>query len=433
MPDGTVTPVAPDLHDRLRSIVGDDRVLVGDDDRRAASRDHAWLSPVLRARLDQLPVADLVVVPGSRGELAAVLGECHRARVPLTVRGRGTGNYGQAIPLAGGVVIDTGRLDAVLAVEDGAIVAEAGASFLRLEAEAQRSGQELAVFPSTTNSTLGGFLCGGAGGIGSIEHGLLWDGPVLGVEVLPYVDEPVARWVDGPSALGHVHTYGTTGVVSAARVGLAPRREWVAVWASFATVAAAGAAGHELMATEPCPRLIAVDDPATWSLFPHDDAFREGRVSLRALVPAGQVDEAAGFVARHGGTVDATRSGATAQLVGLSYNHVTLRAQRTRPSICHVQVGGDVLLERTAEVCAALPGGRLHLDAYAAAGRRGWGGLLLSDFVDEATLRAGMTRLEEMGVRVIDPHTWELPATDELIAVAAVFDPDGLLNPGKLG
>jgi FAD/FMN-containing dehydrogenase len=428
-PDPTV--IEP-LVAELRSIVGDDLVSVHPDGRRHASRDHAWMSPILRDRLDDLPIADLVVLPGTRDELAAVVGACHRARVPLTARGRGTGNYGQGIPLAAGVLLDTTRLDTIVDVGDGAVTAEAGVSFLALEAEARRHGQELAVFPTTTGSALGGFLAGGAGGVGSVEHGLLWDGAVLGVEVLPYVDDPAARWVDGPAALAHVHTYGTTGVIAAARVRLEPARTWWSLWASFPTFDAARRAGEELMRLDPVPRLISVDDPELWGLYPADRAFREGAFSLRAVVAVTTASEVESLVASHGGAVDAMREGQTSQLSGLAFDHVTLRAQRNEPSLCHVQVGGSVLVEEPERVRACLPSGRIHLDAIAHRGEPGWDGLLLSEFVDEPTLRRGMAELRELGVHVTDPHSWALESTGPIEAAAAEFDPDGLLNPGKL-
>jgi FAD/FMN-containing dehydrogenase len=48
-----------------------------------------------------------------------VAGACARHRVPLTVRGGGTGNYGQCVPLHGGISLDMTGLNRVLAVERG--------------------------------------------------------------------------------------------------------------------------------------------------------------------------------------------------------------------------------------------------------------------------------------------------------------------------
>ncbi len=74
------------------------------------SRDFFWFSPILKPMLDGKR-ADLVVMPRSQDEVMRVAAACARHRVPLTVRGGGTGNYGQAVPLEGGVLLDMSGLD----------------------------------------------------------------------------------------------------------------------------------------------------------------------------------------------------------------------------------------------------------------------------------------------------------------------------------
>ena len=78
---------------------------------RQKSRDFFWYSPILKAQLEP----DVGGVGGLRPHArrmwwpAAAL--CARHRVALTARGGGTGNYGQAVPLQGGVVLDLTGLD----------------------------------------------------------------------------------------------------------------------------------------------------------------------------------------------------------------------------------------------------------------------------------------------------------------------------------
>jgi hypothetical protein len=112
-----------------------------------------------------------------------------------------------------------------------------------------------------------------------------------------------------------------------------------------------------------------------------------------------------------------------------------LRAKRAQPSTCHVQVGGPVLTSNHAAVRVALPDAMLHLDGQTRGSVRLFGGLLMSRWIDRDTLYAGMETLRELGVYVVDPHTWVLGAHGNLDAVRAVashHDPKGLLNPGKL-
>ena len=76
------------------------------------SRDFYWYSPILKKELDG-KAADIVVQPVSVEEIRDVLLYCYANEVPVTARGSGTGNYGQAVPLEGGVVLDLSRMDAI--------------------------------------------------------------------------------------------------------------------------------------------------------------------------------------------------------------------------------------------------------------------------------------------------------------------------------
>ena len=69
------------------------------------SRDYFWYSPVLKRLYDDV-LADAIVMPRTEADIIAVMRECYRHDVPLTVRGTGTGNYGQAMPIRGGIVLD---------------------------------------------------------------------------------------------------------------------------------------------------------------------------------------------------------------------------------------------------------------------------------------------------------------------------------------
>ncbi|MEM8906131.1 MAG: FAD-binding oxidoreductase [Actinomycetota bacterium] len=428
------TVASPACVDELRRHLGHDAVSVDRVRRQRASRDHAWLSPVLSADLPDT-IADVVVRPDGVDGLRAVLGVAHDHGVAVTPRGRGTGNYGQGVPLAGGIVLDSSGLGGVIDVEPGWIHAGAGTTFVELEAAAHETGQELAMFPSTTNSMLGGFLSGGAGGTGTLEHGFLWDGFVDSAEIVPCWAEPEARMLEGDEVGPHLHTYGTTGVIAAARVRLVPARFWTALLASFDSFDAAANAGEAALALDPVPRSLAVDDASLVEHLREHPRVDPHRASMRAIIDESTVEVAAEIVWDHGGRVDLVRADAIGYVVATSFNHVTLQAKRTNPGLCHLQVGGPALLERTREVRSVLPGTMLHLDGQLVHGERCFGGLLISRFVDREHLYRGMDRLRDLGVVVLDPHTWRLGAhgdAEGLRALAADQDPRGLLNPGKL-
>src|SRR4051812_49065605 len=111
----------------LTALLGPDAVSTAGGDLDRASADGSWLSPVIS---EQLPLgrAELVAFPADAAAIAAVVAAAVRHGVPITPRGKGTGNYGQAIPMAGGLVLDTSRARTIGAVVDGALTTDAGAT-----------------------------------------------------------------------------------------------------------------------------------------------------------------------------------------------------------------------------------------------------------------------------------------------------------------
>uniref|UniRef100_UPI00356A7B7C FAD-binding oxidoreductase n=1 Tax=Rhodosalinus sp. TaxID=2047741 RepID=UPI00356A7B7C len=143
---------------------------------RAKSRDFFWYSPVLKERLDHVE-ADFVVAPRDEAEVIEVLKTCYAHDVPVTTRGAGTGNYGQAMPLAGGCVMHLHHMNRVKEVHPGRVICEPGILLKDLDAHCRaHSGQEIRMFSSTwATATIGGFVAGGSGGVGSCTWGSLRD------------------------------------------------------------------------------------------------------------------------------------------------------------------------------------------------------------------------------------------------------------------
>ena len=96
------------------------------------SRDFFWYSPVLKQQLDNVS-GDIVVSPTSEAQVLQVLAAAHQLGIPVTPRGTGTGNYGQAMPLAGGVLLDLSGFDKVLDIAPGRYVAQPGAIMAKID------------------------------------------------------------------------------------------------------------------------------------------------------------------------------------------------------------------------------------------------------------------------------------------------------------
>lgn len=415
----------------LRALLGDRGVTTDLRGREKASLDGAWMSPILTAQLP-LGLADLVAFPASAEEIAQVVGLAVRHGVGITPRGKGTGNYGQAIPLHGGLVLDLSRARQVVEVGDGFLTAEAGASMVQLEQAAARTGQQLWMYPSTAQSSIGGFLSGGSGGTGSIQHGANHMGFVQALDVVHAVPDARLEHVEGDAAQPFVHTYGTAGIIARATVRLEPLVDWRGLYASFPGFDGVLRVVREIGALTPTPRLVSGDLPEVADTLPDDPAIPRGRASLRAILHPGTVAAATALIEAAGGRVEEIREGAqaTVRISMLSYNHPIEWLQRQEPGKWfHVEVSGDALVERIDEVHAVYPGGRLHIEAQ----HRGPIGMLAGIYASPEQVRAGMAELRALGVGVHDPHQYyvdhEVERTAEL---ARRTDPAGLLNPGKL-
>ncbi len=89
------------------------------------SRDFHWFSPLLTEQLAGKQ-ADAVVRPRDEEELRQLVCACAQHQLPLTLRGSATGNYGQLVPLEGGLLVDMTGLNQIVALGNGTVRAQAG-------------------------------------------------------------------------------------------------------------------------------------------------------------------------------------------------------------------------------------------------------------------------------------------------------------------
>ena len=135
--------------------------------------------------------ADLVVLPASTEEVAAVARHCHEMRVPLVPRGGGTGYTGGAVPIAGGVVLSLERLARILEIDEENLLAvvEPNVVTATLQDAVERVGLFYPPDPaSLKQSVIGGNVAECAGGPRAFKYGTT-KRYVLGLEaVLPTGD-----------------------------------------------------------------------------------------------------------------------------------------------------------------------------------------------------------------------------------------------------
>jgi FAD/FMN-containing dehydrogenase len=151
-------------------------------------------------------------------------------------RAAGTGNYGQAMPMRGGCVMHMKNMAQVKEIGPGRVVAEPGIIIKELDAQTRaHSGQELRMMPSTfATATIGGFVAGGSGGIGSCTWGALRDfGNIIRLRVVTMEAEPRVLDLTGDELPRVSHAFGTNGIITEVEMPLAPAYDWNELLVAF--------------------------------------------------------------------------------------------------------------------------------------------------------------------------------------------------------
>ena len=419
---------------------------------RQKSRDFYWYSPTLKRQLDGV-VGDILAAPASEEEVLRILAACFELGIPVTPRGTGTGNYGQAMPLAGGLVLDLSSFDKVLDIAPGRVRAQAGALLADIDAACAASGQELRLHPSTyRTATLGGFIAGGSGGVGSISWGGLRDlGNILSLRLASMEASPRLLTLTGEEVQKVAHAYGTNGIILDIEMPLAPAYDWTEAIIGFSdfneAAAYANALGEQDALLKKLVSVIAAPIPQT-SFLRHRPFLPDGRhIVLVMLAPMGRAAFES-FTARWGGDM-LFRSDLLAPeerkglppLYELAWNHTTLRALRVDTAITYLQTLYPFpdQLALVAKVHALL-GEEVpaHLEFVRFDGKVTCFGLPLVRFTSEERLEEIVALHEQLGIPVFNPHRYTLEEggmkqTDPAqLAFKRQADPHGLLNPGKM-
>ena len=418
------------------------------------SRDFYWYSPVLKRQLEQV-TADIIVSPVNEAELIATLAAAHAENIPVTPRGTGTGNYGQAMPLSGGVLLDLSQMNEVRHIAQGRVVCAPGAILAKIDAQTRaHSGQELRMHPSTyQTASIGGFVAGGSGGIGSINWGGLRDlGNVLRLKIITMEAQPRVLNLTGADLHKAVHAYGTNGIIAEVEMPLTAAYDWIDVIVGFDSFAEAARFGNEL--AEQDGLLTKLITPVAAPV-PHDYFLRHRKFFARetsvvlVMVAAQSHDAFLAFTRRTKGATVLVDLAALAPEDAkglpanyeLSWNHTTLRALRVDPAITYLQVlypfpDQLALVDRIhAHFGDEVMG---HLEFVRFNGKITCFGLPLVRFTTEARLEEIMKIHEDMGAPIFNPHRYTLEEggmkqTDSVqLAFKREADPQGLLNPGKM-
>ena len=118
-------------------------VLTNRNDLKRLSKDFYSYSPILKSKLEGC-IADLVVRPKNVQAVLEVVKICWAFSLPLTIRGSGTGNYGQSVPLSGGVVMQMNYLNKVESFwkDTGFVKVQTGCLMSQLNNDLKKKGRE---------------------------------------------------------------------------------------------------------------------------------------------------------------------------------------------------------------------------------------------------------------------------------------------------
>ena len=435
----------------LASLLGDSaRVLTQPETVEQLSRDFYWYSPVLRKQLDG-KVADLVVQPLTVEEVLSVLRYCQANEVPVTARGAGTGNYGQAVPLRRGIVLDLAGMDRIEEIQpNGVAVCQPGVRLGALENAARKVGWELRCYPSTiVKASVGGFLGGGSGGIGSILNGNLRDfNTVRALEVVTMEQEPRVVRHEGEAVHDILHAWGTNGVITRIWLALAPAVDWSQCVVAFADFDSAYDFSERISnEAQWTKRLVTTFEWPIPSFFtPVRQYTSPDKALIFFLIAAAQLGELEAASRAAGGEI--TYSGEYAGLKtrpllsDYTWNHTTLWAMKTDEAYTYLQCAfdPDVVREQLRKLKARFGSEILfHMEFWKAGdGRIIPGAIPVVYYTTEDRLNEMIDYCRESGVFVANPHVNNVEGggryrSDNVQLLAKQrYDPKGLLNPGKM-
>ena len=454
---------APAWLSELARRIPSERLLVGADAVEPYGRDES--------ELGSFP-PDAVVLATSAEDVQAVLALATRHRVPVVPVGARSGKSGGSLPLRGGIALSLERMNRILEIrpEDLTARVEPGVVTGVFQAEVEKHGL---FYPPDPNSldlcTLGGNVAENAGGPRALKYGVTRE-YVLGLTAVLPTGELVKvgkRTIKGVAGYDLtallVGSEGTLAVVTEITLKLLPRPRHVATaLVTFPSVEAAAKAVARVLADGVLPRCLELMDDVSLEAAARTSPLPIPRGAGAALLVETDGNDEETVLAEMGRVAEAVQGDATGEVIVAQSEAQRREIWETRKylSVNLKKVHPRKLSEDVAVPRSRVPdlvreakaiGARLGL-AVATYGHAGDGNLhcnVLYDRADEkprvdeavagilrAAVALGGTITGEHGVGLAKRDFLELEQGPEVVAlerrVKALFDPAGILNPGKM-
>ena len=447
-----------DVAQELREALGEDRVRSGDSERDLHAGDLSFHTP-------HRP--DVVVYPCSTDDVSLVLALANEHRIPVTPFGVGTSLEGHVIPIHGGITLDLSRLDRILEISPENLTAtvQAGVTRLTLERAVGEHGLFFPVDPGA-DATLGGMAATNAAGTTTVRYGktranvlaleaVLADGRVIRtgsraaktsagydltgllvgsegtlavitevtVRLHPIPEQAVALRISFPDIDSACRTAAD---VVAAGSGVT-RVEFLDAWVVSAVNAYSGTAYPE----EPClfieasgsEAVVLADLELVQAIATAEGAtemFTERDPAARSRLWKARHDVAHATAAQFPGTKERTTD------VCVPLTELAGAARFARHELDRLGLNGGIL--------GHAGDGNLHVGIQVEAGEIGISEELVHSVVNDALERGG-TCTGEHGIGLGKIAALEQEHGDLIplmLAIKAGFDPNGILNPGKV-
>ena len=453
----------PEVLAKLRDIVGDENVVV----------DPVKVEPYGADAVKEKFPPEAVVFPESTAEMVEILKLANEHLFPVTARGGGVGYTGGAVPVDGGIVIGTDRMKKIIEinVDDLYVICQPGLTTFELQQAVAEKGLLFAPDPASyKDSFIGGNIAENAGGMRTPKYGVTKH-HVLGLEVVTATGEIIrtggktVKNVVGFDLTGLMcGSEGMLGIITEATLKLLPMPEATStVRANFHSMEAACKVLTKFTPEGLLPMAMEVIDKYCVAAVEESFAFGLSKEAEAILLVA--VDGSKEEVEKNAKTIE--------RIIGENGGFDVIRAKTKEeedklwdvrraisPSLMKygtLKINEDVVVPRSKvpELVAKIEEiGRSHDTFVANFGHAGDGNIHVNFVVDredaDAIARArqcvsetfqlsvdlGGTISGEHGIGYVKSqymhYAIDKPTVEIMKGIKKVFDPNGILNPGKM-